>query len=74
MKLILIIKNEEPMLYPSLSAIQKEFPQFTYHQLRQIYLQSTNTHPRKMHKRNSQLYNQIKILDYEVEPVVKGNA
>ena len=69
MKVILIIKNQEPIIYPNLTSIQKQYPQYTYHQLRQIYLQSTNIYPRKMHKRNQKLYDEIKILDYEIEPI-----
>ena len=73
MKLILII-NDKKVVYNSLTAIQKDFPQYSYHQLRQIYLQSTNLHPRKLHNRNKQLFNQIKIIDFEVPSIVLNSS
>ena len=69
MKLILII-NDKKVVYNSLTLIHKDFPNYSYHQLRQIYLQSTNLHPRKMHNRNQKLFDQIKIIDFEVPPIV----
>ena len=68
MKLILII-NDTKVVYNSLTSIHKDFPQYSYHPLRQIYLKSTNLHPRKLHNRNKQLFNQIKIIDFEVSPI-----
>ena len=73
MKLILII-NDKKVVYNSLTSTQKDFPTYSYHQLRQIYLQSTNLHPRKMHSRNKKLFDQIKIIDFEYEPIVLNSS
>ena len=50
-------------LYKSLRDIHNDFPQFSYHQLRQIYLQSTNLEPKNMHQSNKILFQQIRIID-----------
>ena len=49
--------------YNCLKDIQKEYPDLTYHALRQIYLQSTGFEPRRMHQRNQFLYSQFGIRD-----------
>ena len=49
--------------YNSLKEIQKDFPSYTYHALRQIYLQSTGLEPRRMHQTNQFLYSQFRIKD-----------
>jgi len=49
--------------YKSLKDIQKDYPQITYHALRQVYLQSTGLEPRKMHQTNQLLFSQIRIRD-----------
>ena len=49
--------------YKSLKEIQKDYPQFTYHALRQVYLQSTGYEVRKMHQTNKLLYSQFRIRD-----------
>ena len=69
MKLILIIDNTTEKEYKSLKAIQKDYPSYDYHQLRQIYLQSTSKQPRKMHPRNIELFKQIKIIDKELPKI-----
>jgi hypothetical protein len=69
MKLILQINNAR-ILYPSLKAIQQDFPQYEYHQLRQIYLQSKGIE-RKMHRVNKELFEQIKIYDYNLTPIIQ---
>ena len=50
-------------LYKSLKDIQKDYPDITYHALRQIYLQSSGLEPRNMHKSNKLLYEQFRIID-----------
>jgi hypothetical protein len=49
--------------YSSLRDIQKDYPEYTYHALRQIYLQSTGLEPRRMHQTNQFLYSQFRIRD-----------
>jgi hypothetical protein len=49
--------------YNSLKDIQKDYPDYTYHALRLIYLQSTGFEPRRMHHRNQFLYSQFRIRD-----------
>ena len=50
-------------LYKSLKDIQKDYPNITYHALRQIYLQSSGLEPRNMHQSNKLLYEQFRIRD-----------
>ena len=49
--------------YNSLKDIQKDYPGYTYHALRQIYLQSTGLEPRRMHQTNQFMYSQFRIRD-----------
>ena len=49
--------------YSNLRDIQKDYPDYSYHALRQIYLQSTGLEPRKMHQTNQFLYSQFRIRD-----------
>ena len=69
MKLILIINDTVQKEYKSLKEISKVFPDIEYHQLRQIYLQSTNKSVKKMHPRNQEIYKQIKIIDKPIQLV-----
>ena len=50
-------------LYKSLKDIQKDYPNITYHALRQIYLHSSGLEPRNMHQSNKLLYEQFRIRD-----------
>ena len=50
-------------VYKSLKDIQKDYPNITYHALRQIYLQSSGLEPRNMHQSNKLLYEQFRIRD-----------
>jgi peptide subunit release factor 1 (eRF1) len=66
MKLILIYNNVEKE-YKSLREINKVLPDIDYHTLRQIYLQCSNieskSKSKKLHARNQELFNKIKIYD-----------
>ena len=55
--------------YNSLKDIQKDYPYYTYHALRQIYLQSTGLEPRKMHKTNQILFSQFRIRDNPIRRI-----
>ena len=65
MKLILEILGSNPSTheFKSLRAIQKHFPQYEYHQLRAVYLQTMGRETRKQHQHNKQLYETIRIRD-----------
>lgn len=62
MKLILIVNNIEKE-YKSLRSINRDYPEFDYHQLREIYLQSTKKRVSKLQPRNKELFEHIKIID-----------
>jgi hypothetical protein len=49
--------------YRSLKDINKDYPDYTYHALRQIYLQSSGIEPRRMHQTNQLLFSQFRIID-----------
>jgi hypothetical protein len=49
--------------YKSLKDIYKDYPDYTYHALRQIYLQSSGIEPRRMHQTNQLLFSQFRIID-----------
>jgi hypothetical protein len=49
--------------YKSLKDINKDYPDYTYHALRQIYLQSSGIEPRRMHQTNQLLFSQFRIID-----------
>ena len=49
--------------YKSLKDINKDYPDYTYHSLRQIYLQSSGIEPRRMHQTNQLLFSQFRIID-----------
>ena len=49
-----------------LRKIANEFPQFTYHQLRSIYLKSNNHSTHKLQRENQALIDKMKIYDYIV--------
>jgi hypothetical protein len=58
--------------YNTLMDIHKKYPQYSYHMLRQVYLQSTNKNIKKMHPRTSKLYETIRIVDKyddEIKPL-----
>lgn len=74
MKLILITNTNERKLYKSLKEIQKDYPQYEYHQLRQVYLQSSGREHRKMHPLNQHIYKQIKIYDQWQAPALESNG
>jgi hypothetical protein len=50
-------------VYKSLKDINKAYPDYTYHTLRQIYLQTSGLEPRKMHPSNQKLFSMIRIRD-----------
>ena len=59
--------------YNTLMEIHKKYPQYSYHMLRQVYLQSTNRNIRKMHPNTAKLYEMIRIVDKhedEIKPLV----
>ena len=63
-KLILtILQTGENRKYKSLRDINKDYPQYTYSQLRAIYLQSEGQICRRQHILNTQLFAQIRIND-----------
>ena len=73
MKVILIINNENNEIkkeYKSLKAIHKDYPDYDYHTLRQIYLQSTNQVNHNMHSKNKVLFHHIKIIDKELPAII----
>ena len=49
--------------YRSLKYINKDYLDYTYHALRQIYLQSSGIEPRRMHQTNQLLFSQFRIID-----------
>jgi len=49
--------------YRSLKDINKDYPDYTYQALRQIYLQSSGIEPRRMHQTNQLLFSQFRIID-----------
>ena len=49
--------------YKSLKDINKDYPDYTYHALRQIYLQSSGLEPRRMQQTNQLLFSQFRIID-----------
>jgi len=51
--------------YKTLMDIHKEYPQYSYHMLRQVYLQSMGKDIKKMHPNTLKLYNVIRIVDDE---------
>ena len=64
--IVKIIKNNEiesSKTYKSLKAVQLDYPDYTYHALRQIYLQSSGIEPRRMHQTNQLLFSQFRIID-----------
>jgi ribosomal 50S subunit-associated protein YjgA (DUF615 family) len=73
MKLILIINDNIQKEYKTLKAIHKDYPDYDYHQLRQIYLQSTGQEIRKMHPRNKELFKTIRIIDKPRSSIIASN-
>jgi len=55
--------------YKTLMDIHKKYPQYSYHMLRQVYLQSTNKNIKKMHPNTAKLYELIRIVDKNDEPI-----
>ena len=45
--------------YKSLKDINKDYPDYTYHALHQIYLQSSGIEPRRMHQTNQLIFSQF---------------
>ena len=62
--------NSTDIEYNTLMDIQKKYPQYSYHMLRQIYLQSTNKTIKKMHPNTLKLYNLIRIVDKPENPII----
>lgn len=67
MKLILeILENGNVKLskeYKTLKQIQKDFPQFDYHQIRAVYLECSGKEKRRRHPLASNLCKLIRIRD-----------
>ena len=51
--------------FDSLMAINKKYPEFSYHMLRQVYLQSTKREIRKLHPNTQKVYDKIRIYDLQ---------
>jgi len=49
--------------FKSIKELQKEYPQYAYQQLRQIYLFTMNKTTTKNLKKNANIFNQLKIYD-----------
>jgi hypothetical protein len=66
MKFILQILDNghiiEEKKYKTLTQIHKDYPQFDYHQLKQIYYQS-GPKPRKLQAHNAKLFERLRIID-----------
>ena len=66
-KLKLIVLGEHGITeikhYRRLKLIEKDFPNIPYHNLREIYLYSTQRKMRKLHGFNSKLYDKYRIVD-----------
>ena len=65
-KLILEILDSDKKViqsksYKSLRDINKDYQDYSYHTLRQIYLQTSGIEPRRMHPSNQQLFSMIRI-------------
>jgi hypothetical protein len=63
--IVKIIKNNEIVsskAYKSLKAVQLDYPDYTYHSLRCIYLKCSGS-PTKLHKHNLKLYETMRIND-----------
>jgi hypothetical protein len=73
MKFILQILDNgkviEEKKYKSMTQIHKEYSQYDYHQLKQIYYQSKEK-PRKLQSHNAKLYERLRIIDNFIEPCV----
>jgi len=54
---------EEIKKYKSLKLIERDYPQIPYHNLREIYLYSTQRKMRKLHGYNAKLYEKFRIVD-----------
>jgi hypothetical protein len=54
-----IVKSTE---FKSLKEIQKQYPEYTYHSLRSVYLKC-NGDNHKLHKHNQKIYEVIRIVD-----------
>jgi hypothetical protein len=49
--------------FKSLIQFQKEYPQYAYHQLRQVYLFCMNKTTTKQLQKNEKIYKALKIFD-----------
>jgi hypothetical protein len=49
--------------FKSLIAFQKEYPQYAYHQLRQVYLFTMQKSSTKQLQKNVKIYKSLKIFD-----------
>ena len=70
LKLISKEKEKEVHIeFNTLMDIHKKYPQYSYHMLRQVYLQSTNKNIKKMHPNTAKLYEMIRIVDKIEDPI-----
>lgn len=52
--------------YYKLTDIMKDYPTLSYHQIRQIYLQSTGKKVNRLQETNRQLFDRMKITDKKI--------
>lgn len=77
MKYILQIINPETneiiseSKYKSLTKINEDYPQYDYHQLKQIHNQCNGHRVRKLRTQNNLLYSHMRILDNFTKPEPK---
>ena len=59
------INNEIQSLksYKSLKAVHNDYPEYTYHSLRSVYLKCNGKEETKLHKHNLDLYDKMHIIN-----------